>query len=349
MARERLRRARLAAPPRDQPLGEDALHDFRVALRRLRTWLRAFNNELDDTVGRGTLRRLRRLSRRTGQARDLEVQLLWLAHPTIRLGPLASSAAGALADQLKLEQAAALFKALELIAGELPLAGRKLDKQLRQYEVRVQREAERHEPTMAVTLGHLLREGAGRARAALAKVTAPDQAPEAHQARLMVKHLRYLLESLGAEYRGGPRAAARLASLQDALGVLHDRHVLFARVSREILLRGSTQRKPRGALPGPAPRPPTLRAYTALHAALDRATRSEFRRALRLAHSAATVAAFATTDRLATLLSGDDHPPELPAAPDDVVPKPVAERAVTGWSPDIAEISLGTPATGGQR
>jgi len=340
VARERLRRVRLAAPPQDEPLGEDALHDFRVALRRLRTWLRAFGLELDDTVGRGTLRRLRRLSRRTGQARDLEVQLLWLTHPTVRLGPLASSAAGTLAARLQVEQAAALARALELISGELPGAGRKLDKQLRRYEVRVQLEAERHDPTMAVILGRLLRKGAAEVRAALGKVTAPDRALEAHQARLAVKHLRYLLESLGEVYRGGERAAGRLASLQDALGVLHDRHVLLDRVAREILLHGSARRKPHGATSEPTTRPPTRRAYAALHAALDRATTSEFRRVHRLARSGASTAALATVDRLAALLGGDDRPPEPPAAPDDVAPVPAVDSLDTGWSPELEELPM---------
>jgi CHAD domain-containing protein len=349
VARERLRRVRLAAPPRDEPLGEDALHDFRVALRRLRSWLRAFGPELDDTVGRSTLRRLRRLSRRTGLARDLEVQLLWLAHPTVRLGPLAASAAGAMADQLQLEHAAALARALELITGELPRVGRKLDRQLRRYEVRVQLDTERHDPTMSAALGHLLREGATQVRVALDAVTSPGQALEAHQARLAVKHLRYLLESLGAVYRGGPRAAARLANLQDILGVLHDRQVLLHRVALEIQLHGPTRRKPPGAVPGAVSRPPTHRAYTALHAALERATNSEFRRVLRLARSAGTAAAFATTDRLAALLGGNDNPPEPPTAPDDIVPDPVAERADAGRSPEMMEVSTATssPSTEG--
>jgi CHAD domain-containing protein len=340
VARERLRRLRLSAPPRDEPLGEDALHDFRVALRRLRTWLRAFGRELEDTVGRGSLRRLRRLSRRTGQARDLEVQFLWLTHPSVRLGPLASSAAGTLADRLQLEQAAALARALELVTGELPGAGRKLDKQLRRYEVRVELEAGRHDPTMAVILGRLLREGAARVRAALGKVTSPDHALEAHQARLAVKHLRYLLESLGEVYRGGAGAAGRLASLQDALGLLHDRHVLLDRVSREILLHGSARRKPHGATSGPTTHPPTRRAYAALHAALERATTSEFRRVLRLANSRGSTAALATVDRLAAVLGGGDGPPEPPAAPDDVAPTPAADSPDTGWSPDHEEPTL---------
>jgi CHAD domain-containing protein len=346
IARERLRRVRLAAPPGDEPLGEDALHDFRVALRRLRTWLRAFGRELDDTLGRGTLRRLRRLSRRTGRARDLEVQLSWLANPTIRLGPLASSAAGALADRLRAEQAAALATALELIAGELSGACRKLDKQLRRYEVRVPLEAGLHDPAMAVTLGHLLREGAGQVRATLATVTAPGQAVEAHQARLAVKHLRYLLESLGEIYRGGTRAAGRLASLQDALGVLHDRHVLLDRASREILLHGTPRRRPPGGAGGPALREPTRRAYAALHAAVERATRSEFRRVLRLANSGGTSAALATVDRLAALLGGAESAPGHPLLPDAGTPAPAADEAIAGWSAELEELPMLEPAPG---
>jgi CHAD domain-containing protein len=346
VARERLRRVRLAAPPQDEPLGEDALHDFRVTLRRLRTWLRAFAPELDDTVGRGTLRRLRRLSRRTGQARDLEVQLLWFAHPTARLGPLAVSAAGTLAERLQSEQAAALARALEMIAAELPGASRKLDRQLRRYEVRVQLDAGRHEPTMAFALGRLLRDGAAAVRVALDQVTSPHQALEAHQARLAVKHLRYLLESLGEVYRGGSRAAARLASLQDALGVLHDRHVLLDRVSREMLLHGSSPRRSRGAAREPAARPPTRRAFSALHAALDRATMSEFRRVRRLADGRGTAAAFATVHRLASLLGGDDRPPE--PAPADDAPAPAVDAVDAGWPAEVEELPMATSLPGAE-
>ena len=342
VARDRLRRVRLEAPPADTVLQEDALHDFRVALRRLRTWLRAFDREFDDTVGRGTLRRLRRLSRRTGRARDLEVQLLWLSHPTVRLGPLATQAASALADRLRTEQAAALAKAIEMIAGELPGAGRKLDRQLRRYEVEVRLESGRHEPTMAVTLGRRLRESARQVRDALAKVTAADQAAEAHRARLAVKHLRYLLESLGEVNRGSRRAAARMARLQDALGVLHDRHVLLARVSRELLQPGAV------AAAGEAtPRPPTRRAYTALHAALERATASEFRKVFRLANAGGTAGALARVDRLALQLSGEDSPAEAPAAPLEAAPPPeTANDGMSPWAPGIEELSMGAALPG---
>jgi len=346
VARERLRRVRLAMPSPDEPLGEDALHDFRVALRRLRTWLRAFGPELDDTVGRGTLRRLRRLSRRTGKARDLEVQLLWLGEPTTRLGPLAAGAAASLAGRLRHEQALALAKSLEDTVSELPGAGRKLDKQLRRYEVRVPIGADHHDPTMAVRLGRLLREGAAQVRHTIGQVHSADQAAEAHQARLAVKHLRYLLESLGDHHRGAPRAALRLAALQDALGVLHDRHVLLGRVARETLLHGGTRGRSRTATTAPAPRPPTRRAFTALHSALERAARTEFRRAMRLAHGGGTDAALATVDRLAVLLGGGEPPPIPPVVPEEVAPPPGEPFSDAHWAPESAHLGVLSPTAG---
>ena len=302
VARERLRRTLGATPERQEPPGQDALHDFRVSLRRLRTWLRAFHSQLDDTVGGGTLRRLRRLSRRTGQARDLEVQARWLAHPTVRLGPLARRAAGALADRVDTEYTDALAVAFDRIAGELPRAGNKLDKQLRQYEVRVRLDATREDPSMVVVIGRLLREGGLQVRTTLAEVTAPNCAAEAHRARLAVKHLRYLLESLGASPRGVAGATRRLAALQDALGLLHDRHVLLDRVAREMIEHGRS------------------RALTSLQAALHRAAAAEFRRVRRLADGLGTTAALRTVDRVAALLSGEAPPHDSPAPAGEVLP-----------------------------
>ena len=48
----------------------DALHDLRVALRRLRSWLRAFRPELSDTVRGRTRRKLSALASATNEARD---------------------------------------------------------------------------------------------------------------------------------------------------------------------------------------------------------------------------------------------------------------------------------------
>src|SRR5438093_1375653 len=56
----------------------EALHDFRVAMRRLRSTLRAYQPQLDAVVPSKLRRRLRDLARATGEARDVEVQIAWL-------------------------------------------------------------------------------------------------------------------------------------------------------------------------------------------------------------------------------------------------------------------------------
>src|SRR4026207_1998015 len=56
----------------------EALHDFRVGLRRLRTSLRAYRSSLKGSVSKKMRRRLRDLTLATNAGRDSEVQLEWL-------------------------------------------------------------------------------------------------------------------------------------------------------------------------------------------------------------------------------------------------------------------------------
>src|SRR6478736_6161140 len=70
----------------------DAVHDFRVAVRRLRSWLQLWGDELDVVVSRKQRRRIRELAHATGPARDLQVHLEWLR------GEEASATGRALAD-----------------------------------------------------------------------------------------------------------------------------------------------------------------------------------------------------------------------------------------------------------
>ncbi|HLG06148.1 MAG TPA: CHAD domain-containing protein, partial [Gemmatimonadales bacterium] len=65
------------------PSAEDpeAVHNYRVALRRLRTLLRAFRPWLP-SIAPGVRRRLRRLMRGTSEPRNLEVLLAWVAAET---------------------------------------------------------------------------------------------------------------------------------------------------------------------------------------------------------------------------------------------------------------------------
>ena len=54
----------------------EALHDFRVAVRRLRSVLRAYRRWLGRAAARKARRRFRSLAATTNDGRDAEVQLI---------------------------------------------------------------------------------------------------------------------------------------------------------------------------------------------------------------------------------------------------------------------------------
>ena len=62
----------------DDPSDGEALHDFRVALRRLRSWMNAFGDELRGSIRKKHRRRLTEISRAAGAARDAQVHVAWL-------------------------------------------------------------------------------------------------------------------------------------------------------------------------------------------------------------------------------------------------------------------------------
>src|ERR687890_1341184 len=59
-------------------LDGEALHDFRVGIRRLRSAIRAYRDELEGSVGGKERRQLRNLARATNDGRDLEGQPDWV-------------------------------------------------------------------------------------------------------------------------------------------------------------------------------------------------------------------------------------------------------------------------------
>ena len=69
-----------------RPGNPEALHDFRVALRRCRGVLRAYRPWLGKAAGKRVRSELRRLMRQTNRGRDAEVQIVWLeaARPSLR-------------------------------------------------------------------------------------------------------------------------------------------------------------------------------------------------------------------------------------------------------------------------
>ena len=79
IALDLLDRAGRAAARLEDSGDADALHDFRVALRRLRSICRAYRGPLEDSLRKRDRRRLAELSRATAPGRDAEVALAWVA------------------------------------------------------------------------------------------------------------------------------------------------------------------------------------------------------------------------------------------------------------------------------
>jgi CHAD domain-containing protein/CYTH domain-containing protein len=202
----------------------EALHDFRVALRRLRTVVRAFRPWLEVSVRRREEKRLKKIARSTNGARDAEVQLAWLSE---RVRPLDRRETVGL-DCLRERLEARMSPGDESRAALLELysrTSRKLGSRLETYESHLGRSDPNG--TFGSVLAVLLREQLAVLKERLAAVKDPGDREDAHQARIEAKRLRYLLEPL----RGDPHADVRLAlrqlkNLQDVLGELNDVHVL---------------------------------------------------------------------------------------------------------------------------
>ena len=203
---------------------DGALHDLRVSLRRLRTWLRAMRPVLDDTVRPRTRKRLRKLAHATGRARDLEVLLEWLEKQRGK-GKEASEATAVEAELKRDWQSAfdaAASEARTALTAEIEKLGKKLDSQLSHYRVDIRVDGRSAEPTMAALCGDLVAHYTARLERRLSAVHGRPDAAVAHDARIAGKRLRYLLEPLVPSLEGARGVVRRLTKLQDALGDLRD-------------------------------------------------------------------------------------------------------------------------------
>jgi len=209
-----------------------ALHDVRVALRRLRSWLKAYRPVLDDTVTRKSRRAFAKLARATNGARDAEVALAWLEAQ--RELPLdAARGHRELVDRMTAERMQTAHAVDEYLAARLPRAMRRLERQLGSYWLRVPVDGAPSEPPMYELTARLLRSHTKRAARAVKRARAAHDVGAAHRARIAAKQLRYLLEPLDAD----PRVAdliGRLTVLQDRLGEFHDAQLLAERILHDV-------------------------------------------------------------------------------------------------------------------
>jgi CHAD domain-containing protein/CYTH domain-containing protein len=213
-----LARARSARRVLDDGTSPEALHDFRVAIRRLRSWLRAFRPELDDTVSRRTRRGLRTLAASTGECRDLEVFLTWVRSEIDLLPPPERPDAVWLIERLTERMAAAQGRCRHAIDRRFDRLSDRLDRALGSYRVAVGAEGPTRLPTAGEVLGRRLEPESERLALRLAEFWPGRAEGAGHAARIAAKRVRYLLEPFEAELAGTPRILGQLTRIQDMLG-----------------------------------------------------------------------------------------------------------------------------------
>jgi len=233
----------------------EALHDFRVALRRLRSCLRAYRPLLRGALPDRLRRQLGGIAAATGGGRDAEVQLQWIESVTPTLTPAerpgAEHFAVLLADRLAAHRAEAQEHVQRFDRFQRSLRGR-----LRTATQELSGHADGLGPrTFAAATGALALEKTAELGARLAEVAWVGNEEEAHRARISAKRLRYLLEPVAVFRPDADAVVLRLRTLQDLLGDLHDMHVAAAAIA---LLRMDLEG---GRIPAAAaPRKPRARS-----------------------------------------------------------------------------------------
>src|SRR5215207_4199867 len=199
----------------------EAVHQMRVALRRLRAALSLFRDAVADDEIAAVKTGLRELAAALGEARDLDVFIRKTLAPARARDP-GDAALAALARSYAERREAAYDAALETVAsGRL---GRIVLNALAWIEagpwLRKDGRAEREAPVERFAADELRRRAKRiRKRGQHLAELAPD---ERHRLRIAVKKLRYAAEFFAPLYEGKGRAK-RARTFRDALGELQDR------------------------------------------------------------------------------------------------------------------------------
>lgn len=209
---------------------EEALHDFRVALRRLRSWLRAWRAELRGTKPRRTGREISELADLTNAARDRAVQRELLAALADKLAPAERAGARLLASHLA-SAGDADATLLEDIDAWWPELRPRLLQSWAVYDARMRVDGLSADRRMSEAIADEIERHARALADALAQVETSLEA--AHAARIAGKRLRYLLEPIAAQERSVDDILGRMRDLQDAIGKVTDL-ALLERTAREV-------------------------------------------------------------------------------------------------------------------
>ncbi|MEO6708102.1 MAG: CHAD domain-containing protein, partial [Planctomycetota bacterium] len=204
-----------------------SLHDFRVAIRRLRSTLRAWRPEFAGSVGGKHRRKLKDVQNATNASRDSEVGLEWLAKQD---GLEASHDSGRawLVRRLEKRLAKSQARVRESLSSDFRDLERRLRPRLETLHVDVKLSDDATGQRFGSLLATRLREHSERLSELLIEIKSAASPAPAHTARIQLKRLRYLAEPAECCVSEAKDMLKSCKQMQDILGELNDLHVLGA-------------------------------------------------------------------------------------------------------------------------
>jgi len=311
---------------------DEALHDFRVALRRMRSTLRGFRAHLDAAIPKKVRTGLRDLARATTAGRDAEVLAIWARDLETQVPPAKRTGLPWLHARLAERRDRAFEELRRDVVPEFGAHERRLRKALAIAAKRA-----RDGPSYGTVLATLVSEHAAVLEQELAALrSAADDVP-AHSARITAKRLRYLLEPVvELEPRAGP-VVARVKALQTLLGELRDLQLAGAELAdaaaaaaaeraRDQHQRALAPDPPPGRARDHGPRPATA-GLLALARVVTTARDERFRRVLAEGRGAPLADLLKQCAAIATALEAGARPPRPPRpAPPPRLPEARPQR-----------------------
>lgn len=206
----------------------EALHDFRVSLRRLRSLMRAYRRYLRGSGSKKLRARVKSLASATNAARDSEVQIAWLTKKRDQLSEPGASGAGYLIELLRARQTTT--PSSQTLRREFRPLRRDLSSALSRMRLVDEGETSNFVRASAT----LIQEHARVLQKSLAEAHSAEDAALLHEARIEAKRLRYILEPLQHVLTEVRPLIKKMKSLQDCLGELQDTRVMTEDISKAL-------------------------------------------------------------------------------------------------------------------
>ena len=221
------------------PEDGEALHDFRVGLRRLRSCGRAYRLPLKGSVTRKVRRRLRTLTQATNAGRDAEVQLGWLRSRVDQVHPTDLQGLSWLIGRLEGRRFEMIHIATDDVRRRFAKLAGKLRPRLGTFRMAIRTGPGQEQRSFGRVTGELIRAQVAEFAEDLKRMQGPGDVAGLHTTRISAKRLRYLLEPLARRTPGARSVVTQLKEVQDALGDLHDKHVIAEEIASTRLALSS--------------------------------------------------------------------------------------------------------------